>query len=83
MTSDDRPSGIPDDDESDQAMPFMGTLVIRTWQEPDQVPSFRARVTYNQAPSGEPSIFSTADPDNVISVVRQWLSAQLGPPGEA
>lgn len=82
MTSDDRPSGIPDDDESDQAMPSIGTLVIRTWQEPDQVPTFRARVTYSQAAGGEPSILSTADPDNVVSLVRQWLSAQLGSPGE-
>lgn len=48
MTTDDRPSGISD--ESDPAMPAMGTLVIRTWHEPDQTQGFRARIIYSQAP---------------------------------
>ena len=82
MTNDDRPSGISDEDASDPAMPSMGTLVIRTWHEPDQTPGFRARVTYSQAPGDEPSTVSTADPDEVLSVVRQWLSAQPVPPGD-
>lgn len=77
MTKDDRPSGISEEG-SDLAMPSMGTLIIRTWHDPDQTPGFRARVTYSQAPSGEPSTVSTADPDKVLSVVRQWLSAQSG-----
>ena len=82
MTNDDRPSGISDEDESDPAMPSLGTLVIRTWHEPGQTPGFRARVTYSQAQGDEPSTVATADPDEVLSVVRQWLSAQPVPPGD-
>lgn len=80
MTNDDRPSGISDEDESASAMPSMGTLVIRTWHEPDQTPGFRARLTYSQIPGDQPSTVSTADPDEVLSVVRQWLLTQSGAP---
>lgn len=82
MTNDDRPSGISDEDEPDPAMPSMGALVICTWHEPDQTPGFRARITYSQAPGDEPSTVATADPDKVLSVVRQWLSAQPIPPSD-
>lgn len=82
MTNDDRPSGKYDEDEADPPVPSMGTLVIRTWQESDQTPSFRARVTYSQTPGDEPGTVSTADPDEVLGVVRQWLSAQSVPPSE-
>ncbi|MDQ0078568.1 hypothetical protein J2S97_003767 [Arthrobacter oryzae] len=80
MTNDDRPPGISHEDESDTAMPSMSTLVIRTWHEPDQTPSLRARITYGEDPSGEPRTVSTADPDKVLSVVHQWLSGQTNPP---
>lgn len=80
MTNDGRLSGISD--ESDPAMPSMGTLVIRTWHEPDQTPGFRARIIYNQAPDDEPSTVTTADQDEALSVVRQWLFAQRVPPGK-
>ena len=80
MTNDDRLSGISD--ESDPAMPAMGTLVIRTWHEPDQTPGFRARIIYSQAPGDEPTTVSTADRNEVLSVVRQWLFAQPVPPGK-
>jgi hypothetical protein len=82
MTKDDRPSGFSDENESDPVMPSTGTLVIRTWDEPGQTPGFRARVTYSQAPGDEPGTVSTADPDEVLRVVRRWLSAQPVPPGE-
>jgi hypothetical protein len=82
MTNDDRPSGISDEDAPDPVMPSMGTLVIRTWHEPDQTPGFRARVTYSQALGDEPSTVATADPDEVLSVVRQWLSARPVPPAD-
>ena len=59
-------------------MPPMGTLVIRTWSEPDQVSGFRARVTYGQGPDGEAKTVAAADPDKVLSIVREWLSAQAG-----
>ena len=78
MTNDDRPSGISD--ESDPATPSMGTLVIRTWHEPDQTPGFRARIIYSQTPGDEPTTVSTAAKDEVLSVVRQWLFAQPVPP---
>ncbi|MCI9870527.1 hypothetical protein [Arthrobacter humicola] len=80
MTNDDRLSGISV--ESDPAMPGMGTLVIRTWHEPDQTPGFRARIIHSQAPDDEPTTVSTADRDEVLSVVRQWLFAQPVPPGK-
>jgi hypothetical protein len=82
MTNDDRPSGISDEDESDSSMPSMGTLVIRTWHESNQEPSFRARVTYSQVPGDEPGTAYSANPNEVLSVVRQWLFAQSAPPSE-
>lgn len=81
MTCDDGPSGMADQGGTDSAMPPMGTLVIRTWCEPDQVPSFRARITYSQEPD-DPNTVAAADPDEALSVVRQWLFAQPGSPDE-
>jgi hypothetical protein len=46
----------------------MGTLVISTWNEPDQTPGFRARIIYSQAPGDEPTTVSTAAKDEVLSV---------------
>ena len=80
MTKDDPPAGTAGEVQPDQAAPAMGTLVIRTWNEPDQTPSFRARLTYSQAPDDQPSSTLTADPDEVLSVVRQWLNARPGTP---
>ena len=82
MTTDDRPSGISDEDESDSAMPSMSTLVIRTWHEPDSAPGFRARVTFGNVQGDEASTVSSADPDEVLSVVRKWLSAGSVPPSD-
>ena len=79
MTNDDRLSGISD--ESDPAMPATGTLVIRTWHEPDQTHGFRARIIYSQAPGDEPTTVSSADRNEVLGVVRQWLFAQPVLPG--
>jgi hypothetical protein len=76
MTQDDPPSGVSDENESD---PAMAALVIRTWNEPDQAPGFRARLTYSQAPDDEPRTISTADPDEVLRLVRQWLNARSAP----
>jgi hypothetical protein len=80
MTSDDRPSGTSDQDGTDPAISPMGTLVIRTWYEPDQVHGFRARLTFSQGPDGEPNTVATADPDEALSIVRQWLLAPSGSP---
>jgi hypothetical protein len=83
MTKDDPPSGVSGEDEHVPAMPSMGTLVIRTWNETDQTPGFRARLTYSKTPGGEPGTISAVDPDEVLSVVRQWLLARPSPSGEA
>lgn len=54
-----------------------GTLVIRTWREPDGEHGFRARVTYSEG-AGEHGSLSAADREEVLRAVRQWLSAQDG-----
>lgn len=79
MTSDDRSSGMSGQDGTVSAMPPTGTLVISTWYEPDQVPGFRARLTYGRGPGGEGRTVASADPDEVLSIVRQWILAQHGP----
>ena len=54
-----------------------GTLVISTWLEYGQVPpGFRARITYGPAGGAERATVSTADPDRVLDIVRQWLQTQ-------
>jgi hypothetical protein len=85
MTTDGPPSGLrlPDDDESDRAMPSMGTFVIRTWNEPDKTPGFRARLTYSNSPGAEPKSIYAVDPDEVLNVVRQWLHTPAEAPREA
>ncbi|WP_461190073.1 hypothetical protein [Arthrobacter sp. Z4-13] len=80
MTTDDLLSGLPGGGESDRAMPSMGTLVIRTWNEPDQAQGFRARLTYSVSPTAEPEAVYTVDPDEVLRLVRQWLHSQSKAP---
>lgn len=82
MTSDDRPSGTSDPNGTGSVMPSTGTLVIRTWHEPDQVPGFRARVTYSRGPNGEANTVSTADPDEALRIVRRWLFAHPDAPDD-
>jgi hypothetical protein len=60
----------------------IGTLVVGTWNEPNQTSGFRARITYIQHPGDQPTTVSTADPEEVVSVVRQWLLTQSGSPHE-
>lgn len=82
MISDDPPSGISAQDDTDSGTRPMGALVIRTWNEPDQVSSFRARITYSQNPDDDPATLVATDPDEALSVVRQWLFAQSDSPDE-
>lgn len=56
----------------------MGTLVIRTWYEPNQLSGFRARLMYGRGPDDETNKTASADPDEVLSIVREWLAAQPG-----
>jgi hypothetical protein len=78
MTTDDSPSEASDQDEPDLAMTSKGTLVIRTWYDSAQPPGFRARLTYSQDLDDEPVTVATADPDEVVIVVRNWLMTQPG-----
>lgn len=78
MTSEDQPSGTADRGDKYSSIPPMGTLVIRSWLEPTQVPGFRARITYSQTGDDEPNTVTTADPDEVLAVVRRWLLAKPG-----
>jgi hypothetical protein len=82
MTTDDPLSGPPGGDESDRATPSMGTLVIRTWNEPDQAPGFRARLTFSQVPTADPATVYAVDPEEVLRLVRQWVLSQAEPPRE-
>jgi hypothetical protein len=59
------------------AVPDSGTLVISTWHEHGaQAPGFRARITYGRASGGERTTVSTADADQVLRVVHEWLLTQ-------
>jgi hypothetical protein len=68
--------GGPGAADAVEAVPAGGILVIRTWFERNGEPGFRARITYGRAGAGESSTEATTDPDEVLEVVRQWLSAQ-------
>jgi hypothetical protein len=68
--------------EGHPGVPDGGTLVIRTWHEHHaQLPGFRARITYGPALGNEHTTVSTADPDQVLRVVQQWLLTQTAAPG--
>ena len=83
MTDNDHSSEFFDDDTAASTMPPAGTLVIRTWYERERAPGFRARVTYSGVPGDEPGVVASADPDEVLTIVRQWLSDQAVPPSAA
>lgn len=78
MRSDDGRSGLSDQDGAGPVIPPMGTLVIRTWDEPDEVPAFRARLTYSRGPNVEPNMVTTADAGEALSIMREWLLSQSG-----
>ena len=78
MNDDDRLRGVSDDDES--VAPPDGTLVISTWNEPNQPHGFRARLIFRKAADAEPSFIPCADPEEILDIVRRWLSAQSGFP---
>ncbi len=87
MAHGDGPSGIAGDG-TDSAAPSefhaqahtqaQGTLVIRTWWEPDHVHGFRARVTSTPLGEAGPTTVTAADPEEVLAVVRRWLLARPG-----
>lgn len=83
MAHGDGQSGIADDG-TDSAAPSqsrieaLGTLVIRTWWEPDHAHGFRARVTSTPLAEAGPTTVTTADPEEALAVVRRWLLARPG-----
>lgn len=56
----------------------MSTLVIRTWEEPDQTPGFRARLTYGSDLDDSTKTMATADREEALSFVQQWLFDRPG-----
>lgn len=83
MTTDGPSSDVSNGDEPDREVPAMGTLVIRTWTEPDRTPGLRARLTYSQSPTSEPKTVYAVDPDEVLGAVREWLLSQSEAPSGA
>ncbi len=82
MANGDGPSGSAEHAEPDSvALPPSTTLVIRTWQEPGHQPGFRARITATPPSGAGMDMLATADPEEVLSAVRQWLRAQPGAGG--
>jgi hypothetical protein len=80
MAHEDGPSGVAGDG-TDSATLSLGTLVIRTWLEPEHEHGFRARVTVTRVPDAGPTTVTTADPQEVLAVVRQWLLTRPGASG--
>ncbi|MCP9000337.1 hypothetical protein NFC73_11440 [Pseudarthrobacter sp. RMG13] len=76
LISDPYLAGASDEAGGGAEMEFLGTLVIRTWAEQETQRGFRARISISQDPRDEPNIIATADPDEVLDIVRRWLSAQ-------
>ncbi|HEY9356637.1 MAG TPA: hypothetical protein VIQ52_10070 [Arthrobacter sp.] len=74
---DGRQGSAGDGTDSGAPSQAQGTLVIRTWWEPDHVQGFRARVTSQLPESGQTTV-TTADPEEVLAVVRRWLLARPG-----
>jgi hypothetical protein len=80
MAHEDGPSGVAGDG-TDSAALSLGTLVIRTWLEPEHEHGFRARVTATRVPDAGPTTVNTTDPEEVLAVVRQWLRTRPGASG--
>lgn len=64
--------------EAHPGIPAAGVLVIRTWHEPGHPQAFRARITYGQTSGSDQTTLATADPAEVLKVVRRWLATQAG-----
>ncbi|MCU1519557.1 MAG: hypothetical protein JWQ75_4278 [Pseudarthrobacter sp.] len=82
MKIEDGQSGSAGGPGTDSAAPSLGTLVIRTWWEPDHAQGFRARVTSTRLPETGSTTVTTADPEEVLAAVRQWLLARPGAAGD-
>ena len=77
MMMDDRWSES-DDEAGDPELPAVDTLVISRWHEPGHPKGFRARITFGQASGNGPRTVTSADPDDVLRMVRDWLGGRPG-----
>jgi hypothetical protein len=76
VNDDDR---LPESSDEDEAVaPPDGTLVISTWNEPNQPHGFRARLIVSQGVDAQPRFIPCADREEVLNIVRRWLYAQAG-----
>jgi hypothetical protein len=66
------------DYEAPPDLPAAGLLVIRTWHDPWHPQGFLARITYGQSPGSNQTTLATADPAEVLELVKRWLAAQPG-----
>lgn len=78
MMRDDHPWPGSGDQADDIEIPPVETMVIRRWQEAGHPRGFRARITYGQTPGIARGTVSTADPNEVLRVVQEWLAGQPG-----
>jgi hypothetical protein len=78
MTKDQQSSDSAGDPRTNVMIPAAGLMVIRTWHEAVHPQGFRARISYGQSPDTDPSTLATADPAEILRVVREWLATSLG-----
>lgn len=78
-----RELGDKDDDENvtapsrGRALSAEGTLVIHSWYEREiQSEGFRARIIFDNS-ANERQVVSTASPQEVLQVVKDWLDSQV------
>jgi hypothetical protein len=69
------------DPGKDVDIPADSVMVIRTWCDPGQPQSFRARILYGRIPGTSQDAVVTADPAEVLIVVQEWLVALPGASG--
>lgn len=78
MTRNERPQVNANTDGTEPGEARMRTLVIRSWEEPDHDNGFRARLTYGDDQGDARQTFATADPEEALNLVRQWLLDRPG-----
>lgn len=67
-----------DDETGEPELPAVDTLVISRWHQPGHPQGFRARITFGQASGSGPSTVASADPDEVLRMVQEWLAGWPG-----
>jgi hypothetical protein len=78
MTEDQQSSDSAGDLKANVRYPAAGLMAISTWHETVHPQGFRARISYGQSPDTGPSTLATADPAEILRVVREWLATLPG-----